>query len=190
MNFKSDFNHHMSKFCAVCSFLGATLVLIGYFLRPETFPTTAFGAMSAASIAASATFSASETFSQKIKYDNETKSQDHRRASYNAVIQEKLASFKNGMVDETVKNRASAALWASPATLAEMARFTDLVNSIKAAGRSTPIPENMRAQFQEQVATLAIAMRNDLNSSTEPSVKQIASMLFDDYGRGDDSSLM
>lgn len=188
MNFNRDFNQCMARLCAACFLLAVLLLLVGYCLKPASFPATAFGAIAAASIAASATFSASETLAQKMKYANETKLQDKRRESYIAVIEEHVSSFAGREVNKTVQNRSSAALWASSGTLAEMARFTDLVNKIDAAGKSTEIPRRSRTEFQEQLARLAIAMREDLGDGAELNVKQIASMIFDDYGRSGHSS--
>lgn len=120
------------------------------------------------------------SWSEQRQRDREAKEYEHREAIYEAIAQFMVARFTRQGYDKAMdaKLRATAALWASPATVQSLAQWqqglTKVLDAGKARAKAAGQPESNLVELnpEEELQTLKLlglaiqSMREDLATET------------------------
>lgn len=158
----------------------------------DKFPSTAIGAIIAASIAGVAALAATESASSRRLHEAEQAVNEKRKAVYDAAIQHLINAYSGGSATgEEARIRSLLSMWASRDVLDAMGEYNRIINRIHEANPHIPkgapqdIPDSERPRLLNQVGNVAKAMRADVSEFTGPdataSSSVISRMIFNDH---------
>lgn len=168
------------------SLLFLVLILLGIvnLVRdPDSKLLTNLAPLLAAIFAGIIALSINETVSERRKADLDVTLRDQREATYQKLIKHLLQSFTGGSSLTESEVRQLISLWGSDDFLKAYQEWRDAIRGLSGSGGPVTIPPDRRAPMQEAIANVVLAARKDLaiDARKQPSIQQLAGLLFDDY---------
>lgn len=168
------------------SLLFLVLILLGIFnlvRDPDSKLLASLAPLLAAIFAGIIALSINETVSERRKADLDAKLRDQREATYQELISHLLQSFTGGSHLTEWEVRPLISVWGSDDFLNAYQEWRDAIHGLSGSGGPVSIPPNRRAAMQEAIANVVLAARKDLaiDPRKQPSLQQLAGLLFDDY---------
>lgn len=165
----------------------------------DMLPSTALGAIAAASVAGVTALAATESVSSRRRHEALEAVNEKRKAVYDAAIQHLINAHAGGSPPgEEARIRSLLSIWASETVLTALGDYNQIVNRISLENPGVPkgapkdVPDSVRPKLLSKVGEIAVAMRADVSEHEErksaANANSISRMIFNDYS-GDEIAM-